>query len=336
MEKRIARKVTPDEDGMMLGKFLRFCMSLSKKEISRSKFLENGICVNGERKKVTAVLKAEDIVEVWLGAGEDTSPQLRSSEKELDILYEDGDVIVLNKPAGLSVHPAGRKSWEGDTLANRLAFYLRNKGEDSIIRIFGRLDKDTSGVVLAAKSRAAAGRLEGQRENGILKKTYLAVCQGVPPEKEGEICALLAPVPEDRRRMRVSEDGKSAKTHYQVLKTWEDNREPEGEGVCGGQGRSRRRSRYSLVRLRLETGRMHQIRVHMAYIGCPLLGDPLYGKGLHWDTGRTEEPKETGLIGRTALHAAELAFFQPFTGKELRISAPVPKDIARILEFVVE
>ncbi len=101
MEKRIARKVTPDEDGMMLGKFLRFCMSLSKKEISRSKFLENGICVNGERKKVTAVLKAEDIVEVRLGAGEDTSPQLRSSEKELNILYEDGDVIVMHKTAGL-------------------------------------------------------------------------------------------------------------------------------------------------------------------------------------------------------------------------------------------
>ena len=145
---------------MSLGQFLRSCMSLSKKEISRAKFLENGICVEGVRRKVTAVLEAGEFVEVQLETGERTSLQLGASDKELEVLYEDEDVIVLNKPAGLSVHPAGRGTFHGDTLANRLAFYLREKGEDCVIRILGRLDKDTSGVVLAAKSRTASARLE--------------------------------------------------------------------------------------------------------------------------------------------------------------------------------
>lgn len=316
LEKRIAQKVSEEDAGMVLGQFLRSRMALSKKEISRSKFLEDGICVNGVRKKVTAVLGEGELVEVRLESGERTSPQLASSENELVILYEDEDVIVLDKPAGLAVHPAGRSSLAGDTLANRLACYLRAKHEDGVIRIFGRLDKDTSGVVLAAKSRTAAGRLERQREAGSLTKTYLAVCCGVPPEMEGEICAPLKASPENRSRMLVSEDGKYARTWYRVLRSWEKNDE------CGEAS-----WKYSLVRLRLETGRMHQIRVHMAYIGCPLLGDPIYA-----DAANRKPP----LIDRTALHAAELKFCQPFTGERVQVLAPVPKDIARILDVVIE
>ena len=321
MERRLSEIVRAEDEGLALGNFLRRRMGLSKKEISQSKFRENGICVDGRRQKVTAVLRAGQRVDVLLDEGERTSPQLKSSDKELQVLYEDQDVIAVDKPAGLSVHPAGRGSLHGDTLANRLAFYLREKGEDCVIRIFGRLDRDTSGVVLAAKNQTAAARLARQREDGTLRKTYLAVCEGIPKEREGEISLSLGPDPKDRRRMRVCPEGRHARTWYQVLNTLR----LEGESMESGA------KPCALVRLQLDTGRMHQIRVHMASIGCPLLGDLLYG-----DAGTKGDGQPAPAIGRTALHAAELVFCQPFTGEELRIRAPFPKDIARLLSFVVE
>ena len=321
MERRLSEIVRAEDEGLALGHFLRRRMGLSKKEISQAKFRENGICVDGRRQKVTAVLRAGQRVDVLLDEGERTSPQLKSSDKELQVLYEDQDVIAVDKPAGLSVHPAGREGLHGDTLANRLAFYLREKGEDCVIRIFGRLDRDTSGVVLAAKNQAAAARLSRQREDGTLRKTYLAVCEGIPKEREGEISLPLGPDPEDRTRMRVCPAGRPARTRYQVLNTLQ----LEGESMESGA------KPCALVRLQLDTGRMHQIRVHMASIGCPLLGDPLYGDAETKGDGQT-----VPAIGRTALHAAELALCQPFTGEELRIRAPFPKDIARLLSFVVE
>ena len=321
MERRLSEIVRAEDEGLALGNFLRRRMGLSKKEISQAKFRENGICVDGRRQKVTAVLRAGQRVDVLLDEGERTSPQLKSSDKELQVLYEDQDVIAVDKPAGLSVHPAGREGLHGDTLANRLAFYLREKGEDCVIRIFGRLDQDTSGVVLAAKNQAAAARLARQREDGTLRKTYLAVCEGIPKEREGEISLPLGPDPEDRTRMRVCPAGRPARTRYQVLNTLQ----LEGESMESGA------KPCALVRLQLDTGRMHQIRVHMASIGCPLLGDPLYGDAETKGDGQT-----VPAIGRTALHAAELALCQPFTGEELRIRAPFPKDIARLLSFVVE
>ena len=321
MERRLSEIVRAEDEGLALGHFLRRRMGLSKKEISQAKFRENGICVDGRRQKVTAVLRAGQRVDVLLDEGERTSPQLKSSDKELQVLYEDQDVIAVDKPAGLSVHPAGREGLHGDTLANRLAFYLREKGEDCVIRIFGRLDQDTSGVVLTAKNQAAAARLARQREDGTLRKTYLAVCEGIPKERAGEISLPLGPDPEDRTRMRVCPAGSPARTRYQVLNTLQ----LEGESMESGA------KPCALVRLQLDTGRMHQIRVHMASIGCPLLGDPLYG-----DAGTKGDGQPAPAIGRTALHAAELALCQPFTGEELRIRAPLAKDIARLLSFVVE
>ncbi len=321
MERRLFEIVRAEDEGLALGSFLRSRMGLSKKEISQAKFRENGICVDGRRQKVTAVLRAGQRVDVLLDVGARTSPQLKSADKGLQVLYEDQDVIAVDKPAGLSVHPAGREGLHGDTLANRLAFYLREKGEDCVIRIFGRLDQDTSGVVLAAKNQTAAARLARQREAGTLRKTYLAVCEGIPKEREGEISLPLGPDLEDRTRMRVCPAGRPARTRYQVLNTLRI----EGESMESGA------KPCALVRLQLDTGRMHQIRVHMASIGCPLLGDPLYG-----DSGTKGGGQTAPAIGRTALHAAELVFCQPFTGEELRIRAPFPKDIARLLSFVVE
>lgn len=157
LKKIINGKVLEQDNGIRLETFLKSRLGLTKNEISRAKFRENGICVNGARKKVSAVLTTGDLVEVLLETGNERSKGLKASKEKLSVLYEDEDVIVTDKPAGISVHPAGSR--DEDTLANRLAFYLQSKGEASVIRIFGRLDKDTSGVVLAAKNRAAATRL---------------------------------------------------------------------------------------------------------------------------------------------------------------------------------
>lgn len=292
MHKSVSGTVSRQDNGLKLEQFLKNELHLSKNEISRAKFRENGICVNGRRQRIDFSLKAGDLVEVLLETGDKTSESLTASGEDLFVLYEDDDVIVLDKPAGISVHPAGCK--DTDTLANRLAFYLRNKKEDSVIRIFGRLDRDTSGIVLAAKNRPAATRLEQQRKNGTLLKSYLAVTKQIPDPPAGVIRLPIGADPKNRKQMRIMADGKTAVTHYETLRA---------EDGC------------ALIRLSLETGRTHQIRVHMAAVGCPLLGDPVYGNGA------------VPGMKRTALHARSIRFLQPFTGEELLIEAPLLDDM---------
>lgn len=283
--------VPSKDDNLKLEAFLKTRFHLTKNEISRAKFRENGICVNGERTRTNALLKTGDLIEILLEAEQATSKKLPGSDSKISILYEDTDVIIIDKPAGISIHPA-RKN-DADTLANRLAYYLRSKGEDSVIRFFGRLDQDTSGVVLAVKNRSAATRLERQREKHILYKSYLAITDGIPDPPAGKITLPLAPDPGNRSQMCVTPEGKPAVTRCETLMS---------------------REGHALIRLRLETGRTHQIRVHMASVGCPLLGDPLYGN----DTILN--------INRTALHARMIHFLQPFTGEEKEVKAPLPED----------
>ena len=214
LEKKIWQRVGGDDDGIRLEHFLRGKMLLAKREISRAKFRELGISVNGERRKVNVFLKAGDLVEVILETGEETSSNLKASWGMLSVLYEDGDVIVVDKPSGLKVHPTGERNMDEDTLANRLAAYLRGKDEDSVIRIVGRLDKDTSGVVLAVKNRGAAIRLERQRQSGDLFKEYLAVVKGRPELAQGKIEIPLGVDPEKRNRMRVEPEGRRAVTWW--------------------------------------------------------------------------------------------------------------------------
>lgn len=297
MKKKLTAIVSPKDDSLKLETFLKTRLHLTRNEISRAKFRENGICINGERRKTNAVVKTGDLVEILLETGQETSGKLPASGGKLSILYEDSDMIIIDKPAGILIHPAGRN--DADTLANRLAYYLRGKKEDSVIRIFGRLDQDTSGVVLAVKNRSAATRLERQRETHILSKSYLAVTEGIPIPPAGKITAPLAPDPANRKQMCVTPEGKPAITHYETLAVKEN---------------------HALVRLHLETGRTHQIRVHMASVGCPLYGDPLYGNNA------------ASTINRTALHAQTIHFLQPFTKEETEIKAPVPEDFRLALQ----
>lgn len=300
--------VQKEDAGRILKHFLKTPMGLSQREISRAKFREDGIRINGARRKVNAALLEGDRVEVLLETKREVSTGLTASPEPLKVLYEDEDLLVADKPSGLKIHP-NRKS-DGDTLANRLAAYLREQGQDSVIRIVGRLDQDTSGVLLAVKNRAAGARLARQREQGILRKTYLALVQGAPKEESGWIRLPIGPDLEHRGRMRISTDGKPASTWYETVAV------PE-QGV-------------SLLRLRIETGRTHQIRVHMAAIGCPLLGDPIYGDAALAKSGEVCETGTPPKMKRAALHAAELSFLQPFTGARICVKAGLPEDMREI------
>ncbi|MCD8077962.1 MAG: RluA family pseudouridine synthase [Lachnospiraceae bacterium] len=278
---------------MELYDFLRLTLGLTKRQIRQAKFREAGIRVNGQQQRVTSVLSPGDVVEVRLEAGQKPSDHLVLSEKPVEILYEDGDICIVNKPAGVATHPGG--GCYGDTVANRLMYYFHNKGESLRIRPVGRLDRETSGVLLFAKNQAAAGRLARQRERKILRKEYLALAEGqFEGMEEWTISFPLGRDPENPCRAVCTPEGKEAVTHCRILQEYAE---------------------YTALTVYLDTGRMHQIRAHMAYLGHPLLGDELYG-------GSRE------LIGRAALHARCLTLRQPFTGESLTVEAPLPEDMA--------
>ncbi|MCH1983061.1 RluA family pseudouridine synthase [Ruminococcus sp. OA3] len=290
MEKKLKGKARGEE---LLYDFLAENMGLTKRQISRAKFCTDGICVNGRQARVTTMLKAGDSVEIKLEDAVTQSGHLVPYAGKPDILYEDEDLLVVNKPEGLVVHPShGHYS---DSLANMLVQYFLEKSEQVKIRCVGRLDRETSGIVLFAKNRAAAGRLARQREQGQLRKEYLALVHGVPDQSRGSINTGITKVPGSLMKMMASETGKHAVTHYTVQETF------------GG---------FSALQITLETGRTHQIRVHMASTGHPLLGDKIYGA-------------ECGGMERAALHAYKVKLMQPFSGEKICIKAEIPEDMKR-------
>ena len=193
----------------------------------------------------------------------------------------------MNKPAGMPCHP-GRGHYL-DSLGNLAAGLFEKRGEPCPVRIIGRLDKDTSGVVILAKNQAAGARLGEQKTKGIFRKEYIGLVQGQLKESEGRIREPIGKIPGEKLKMQVTPEGKPADTSYQALKFLENG---------------------TLTRWEIFTGRTHQIRVHMAWLGHPLLGDPIYGTG--------ENPYFPGL----ALHCAKAVFLQPFTGDKVMIQAP--------------
>ncbi len=291
MSRTLSYTVGAEDAGLAVRDVVRREFHLVAHDAARAKYrTEGGISVNGETSLMNRVLKEGDVVRVILA--DEMPVKILPAEGPLDILYEDEDLICLNKPAGLVVHPS--HGHFADTLANYLAHYFLKKGEPHEIRTVGRLDKDTSGVICFAKSRTAAAIMAGQTGEGAAQKTYLALAEGTFDENAGEIDAPISREYEEKIRRVVREDGAHAVTRYSVVTQY---------------------AGYALVRLRLETGRTHQIRVHMAHIGHPLLGDPIYGSA------------RPGLA-RAALHAASISMKQPFTRQALMITAPLPEDMA--------
>ncbi len=243
----------------------------------------------------------------------------------LDVVYEDRHLIVIDKPAHLVVHPAAGHA--SGTLVNALIAHcgasLSGIGGVKRPGIVHRLDKGTSGLLVVAKTDAAHKGLSAQfaahGADGHMERAYLALVWGKPLRPRGTIDAPLTRSPVNRTKIAVAkgDSGRRAVTHYEVLKTF-------GTRAAGT---------ISLLRLRLETGRTHQIRVHLAHLGHPVVGDPVYGSGFKAKAQTLGETAQEALhrLGRQALHAAELGFEHPVTGKKLRFTSPLPRDIADLI-----
>ena len=249
------------------------------------------VTVNGKSVKVNYKVKENDEITVTIPDPEELD--IRAEDMNLEIYYEDADVLVVNKPRGMVVHPApGHTS---GTLVNGLMHHCTDlSGINGVMRpgIVHRIDKDTSGLLMVAKNDMAHESLVNQLVAKTVTRRYKAIVHGVIPHDKGTIDAPIARDKKERQSMTVDENGKHAVTHFQVLERFKD---------------------FTLVECRLETGRTHQIRVHMKYIGYPLAGDPKYG------------PKKTLDMNGQALHAGILGFDHPRTGEYIQFEAPIPE-----------
>ncbi|WP_102271527.1 RluA family pseudouridine synthase [Cytobacillus massiliigabonensis] len=277
-------------------------LSALNKEWSRTQaqswIKEGHVLVNGQQIKTNYKCSLNDRIEITIPEPEelDVVPE----EMDLDIYYEDQDVLVVNKPKGMVVHPApGHLT---GTLVNGLMAHCKDlSGINGVMRpgIVHRIDKDTSGLLMVAKNDLAHESLVNQLVEKTVTRKYRAIVHGVIPHDYGTIEAPIARDQKDRQSMAVTDNGKHAVTHFHVLDRFKD---------------------FTFVECQLETGRTHQIRVHMKYIGYPLAGDPKYG------------PRKTLDIGGQALHAGILGFVHPRTGEYIEFEAPLPPDFQHLVD----
>ena len=291
---RIALTVEPAFSGMRLDAYLREQTPFSRSRIV-SLMEEGAMVVNGEIER-KAARKTEEGMRIILNVPETKPVDIVPQDIPLDILYQDADVVVVNKKSGMVVHPAAGN--ESGTLVNALLYHVHDLsgiGGEMRPGIVHRLDKDTSGLILIAKNDAAHAALSEQFKQRTMEKHYRAVAHGSFSKGEGLIDAPIGRHPIDRKKMAINEkNGKPAVTHYQVL--------------------DHLNRKFNYIACNLETGRTHQIRVHMLSIGHPLLGDKIYAPNL----------KTPVRIPRLMLHAYTLAFTHPTTGKRLTFCAPLP------------
>lgn len=280
--------VTSEDEGLQVRDITRKYFDFSarlRNRIKREKLtLRNGVQTEGWHS-----VNAGDEISITLPDEESHFP---AENIPLNIVFEDDDLMVINKQPGLVVHPT--KGHPAGTVANALTYYMEETGRKWKIRFVNRLDMDTSGLLLVAKNSYCQNHITNQMRNHLIKKKYISIVKGVITEEQGKIDLPIGrPDPEDVRR-GVMEDGAPSVTHYKVIERLKD---------------------HTVVELILETGRTHQIRVHMSYIGHPVLGDHLYGG------------ENVLLIERQALHAACLEFIHPISGETVKYEAPLPEDM---------
>lgn len=278
-------KVTECYDGKDIKSVLKEYFGLSEHMITRLKKCD-GISLNGESAFVIKKVRCGDVLEITLP--EEASENIVPNDIPIDILYEDEDILAVNKPADMPTHPS-IKHFEG-TLANAVMYYY--KDIPFTFRAVTRLDRDTSGVVIIAKNAVAQDKLSRQMQSGEFQKEYIALTVGVPKEKSGRIDAPIKREKEGIIKRCISVDGKKAVSDYEVIKE-----------ICG----------MSLVRLVPHTGRTHQLRLHLSYIGTPIYADFLYGEDVEGE--------------RIRLHCHKVNFLHPITGKTVEIVAALPYDM---------
>lgn len=286
-------KVELQEDCIKLGEYLRYNIEFSSRFIKKS--ARGGrIKVNNEKVTLSYELKNNDIIEIQLDKDEEQN--IIPEKMDLNIVYEDEDIVVINKPKGMVVHPT--KTHLNGTLSNGLLYYFKEKNEKSIVRLVNRLDMDTTGLVLVAKNAFSHMILARDMQKNKFQKSYLAVVHGNMKEKCGTIDKPIYRVGEGTIKRIIDERGQKSVTNFEVIERY---------------------NQADLVKLTLETGRTHQIRVHLSSIGHPIFGDVLYGK------------EESEFIDRQALHAFRLEFPHPTKRKIIKLESELPSDMNELI-----
>ncbi len=293
------KKIISDNKGKRIDAYIS-----EKEEITRTavqRLIEEGkILVNGKEQKSSYKVSIGDIITIE--EVEAKPIELKAQDIPIEIIYEDNDIIVVNKPKGMVVHP-GNGNPEG-TLVNAIMAICKDSlsGIGGEIRpgIVHRLDKDTSGLLIVAKNDKAHVNISEQIKNHEVKKTYIALVRGITKENEATIDMPIGRSNSDRKKMAVTKNGKNAITHIKVLKRYDN--------------------KYTLLEINIETGRTHQIRVHLSHIGYPIIGDYIYSNGKN----------EFGVAGQ-CLHAKRLEFKHPTSGKKIILEAPLPEYFENIL-----
>ncbi len=283
------------------------CMAMLVDSLSRNyiqKLIRDGqVLVNGSPVQVSYLVQTDDEVSFTLPPSRE--PNIRPENIPLDILYEDEDLLVVNKPKGMVVHPAA--GHYSGTLVNGVMYHCAGNlsGINGVMRpgIVHRIDRDTTGSLIICKSNRAHKYIAAQLKEHSITRRYRAICYGVLKEEEGTVDKPIGRHPVDRKKMTVRADGKRAVTHYRVLQHFQ---------------------KYTYIECELETGRTHQIRVHMASIGHPLLGDVTYAPG---------RKCPFSLQGQT-LHAMTIGFIHPSTGAYLEVEAPLPEYFTHLLSIL--
>ena len=291
-------------DEINKGKRLDSYISDNMDKISRNfaqKLIENQqVTINGKNEKASYKVCVGDKVQVDVPEAQDT--KLKAQDIPVEVVYEDKDIIVVNKPKGMVVHPANGNP--DGTLVNAILAMCKDSlsGIGGEIRpgIVHRLDKDTSGLLIIAKNDEAHVKMSKQIQDRLVTKKYIALVKGVVKDDEATIDMPIARSKVDRKKMAVDKDGKQAVTHFKVIKRYKG---------------------YTLLEIKIDTGRTHQIRVHMAKIGYPVVGDMVYSNGKN----------EFGVEGQM-LHAKSLEFSHPITGKKMHLEAPLPEYFTKVLE----
>lgn len=291
-------EISEEDNGKRIDKYLSLMLDDKSRSYIQGVIDDGKVNVNGKIVKSNYKLKTKDVINLEIP--EPIALEVVPENIPLDILYEDKDVIVVNKPQGMVVHPAPG-SYDG-TMVNALLYHCKDlSGINGVIRpgIVHRIDKDTSGVLVVAKNDNAHNILAEQLKDHSMTREYYALVEGTIKEDEGTINEPLARHPKERIKISVVKDGREAITHFKVIERFKD---------------------YTLVKCILETGRTHQIRVHMAYIGHPLVGDPVYGY-----------KKQKFKLNGQMLHAKVLGFIHPSTKEYIQFESPLPEYFIDIL-----
>ncbi len=314
--------VSAEEEGWKLKTILQKKMNISRKLLTRLKQSEKGIMLNGERVYISVHVENGDRIEIRME--QETSEDILPQPIPFDILFEDDDLLIVNKEAGIIVHPTS--GHYTNTLANGVVYYWLEQGKSYRFRPVHRLDQETTGVLVIAKNPYVHQHISQQMIDGHVDKKYIALVHGLPSPSEGMVDGPIDRDPLEPHRRIVTPTGYSSLTRYWVIERF---------------------NQTSMVQLKLETGRTHQIRVHMTSIGCPLIGDSFYRHPIYAEMNIAQDQvdEQTGtengdklndenevvridqLIGRQALHASELSFVHPILNERMTITAPLPFDM---------